>query len=49
MRNIEIKPKDFFVDNILVANGYTRVVHGYGILRDCLKMSHAMRASFSFK
>jgi hypothetical protein len=28
MRNIEIKSKDFFVGNILVANGYTRVVHG---------------------
>lgn len=49
MRDIEIKSKDFFVDDVLVATGYTRVVHGYGILCDCLKISHAIRASLSFK
>ena len=28
MRDIEIKSKDFFVDDVLIATGYTRVVHG---------------------
>lgn len=28
MRDIEIKAKDFFVEGVLVANGYTRVVCG---------------------